>query len=176
MKPETSSAYDGPYSSQLATPGVAPIKGREFWFFVLIIFFIVEYIRPQSLVPVFGYLRPGLLTTLALMVFVFANKKSVDWKSPQLKLTLYFLGLMIIFVPFAHNNFRAYLAAKGLCLMIPVLVAMFLLLDSKKRLRNLLHLQGFITLWLLLYGLLHRGQRPRSFLTDENDLTLYATT
>lgn len=176
MKSGASSAYDGPSSPQLATSNVAPIKRRKFWFFVLTLYLIFEYIRPQSLIPAFGYLRPGLLTTLALMIFIFANKKSVDWKSPQLKLSLYFLGLMIILIPFAHNNFKAYQATLGLFLMLPVMVTMFLLLDSKKRLRNLLHLQGFITVWLLLYGLLHHGRGPGNFLGDENDLALYATT
>ena len=152
------------------------IKYKGFWLTSLYLYFLVDYFRPQSVLPVFGYIRPGLLVILIVMVIILMNNSHVNWRSKNIKLSLYFLFLMAILTLFAHNGFLAYTQTLSIFLKIPIMISIILLIDSRLALRKLFWLQGLISLWLFGYALLHGGRGPGSFLADENDLALYATT
>lgn len=166
-----------PGGNRVAAPPLqGPTKNGRFWGGVLVFYFLMEFVRPQALVPPLGYLRLGMLTSLGLILFVWGNRELVDWKSPPVCLTLYFVGLMAVLVPIAHNGFRAYQVTQGMFLVLPVIVAMLLLIRDRQELSKFLHLQGLIIVYLAGYALTHGGRGPGSFLADENDLALHADT
>ena len=152
------------------------LQARSLWLKMLYLYFIVDYFRPQSVIPAFGYIRPGLLVVLTIMIIILINNKHVDWQQKNIKLSAYFLFLMAILTIFAHNGFLAYTQTLAIFLKIPIMISIILLIDNRLALRELFLAQGFIGLWIFGYAVLHGGTGPGSFLADENDLALYGAT
>lgn len=149
-------------------------RKRVFWGRLLALYFVVDYCRPQDIISILSYARVGMILSIFFIYYLMKNLPLIDSKAKELRLMAYFIVLMATYIPFAHNGFFAYRETKSVLLFFPVMSAMVLLLDSQQSLRKLFHLQGFISVWLAGWGLLHNGRGPGSFLEDENDLALYA--
>ncbi len=146
------------------------------WFFGLALYLIVDFGRPQSLLPILGAIKPGLLTTAILLFFLINSGKTGKSSIRQVKLVLLFIGLLAIYVPFARNNFWAYQIVRNMVLMVPFLLSIIIVIDSRMRIITLFKILGAILVFIACYGLLHGGRGPGGIITDENDLCLFLVT
>jgi len=143
-----------------------------FWFSATILFMIIEFGRPQDVLPL-GFLRPGLILTLILIIFLLTKKKEQAVHGSQAKWIIYFILLITAYVPIAVNNHYAYLIARYMWLQVPFLFACLILINTKKRLTTFLIWLVGIMIYLSIYSLFHNGQGPGGVVRDENDLTLF---
>lgn len=147
-------------------------QNNKFWFAATIMFMFVELARPQALLPI-GFLRLGMTTTLILIFCLITNKKNQIFRSRQIKLIFFFVLLVTIFVPFAINNYYAYLIARSMWLQLPFILSCFLLINSRKRLIDFLAWLVAIMIYISIYSIFHGGRGPGGVVADENDLTLF---
>ena len=99
---------------------------------------------------------------------VFSNK--------QFRLILYFTLLLFVYIPFAVNNFWAYLAAKNMLLFIPFIISIIICVDSIKRLKILITTLIILMVYMSLFSMFNKGMGTGAYFKDENDLSLYINT
>ena len=140
-------------------------------FHLTVVYLLLEFGRPQELVPILAPLRlPGLVT--ALLVLALILSKRIDLSDKQSRLFALLLALMALHVPLALNN---YLALEGLKYMLITFVAYLAIATSVDTLRKF---RTFITLWLgvhfllAVHGIAKQGQGVGGFLGDENDFAM----
>lgn len=154
------------------TARVASI-GRGFPYYLLVIYLIIEFIRPQSFVPGMGSLRPGLILFVFMGLYVMANIQKFILRDSQTKLFALLLILMTIHVPLAVNNYHAFQVWKGmiyLCLVYTIIINYIntpdLFSEFYEKLLLVLAIVGIV-------GVINGGRIPNSgFLGDENDFAL----
>lgn len=145
------------------------------WLFIAALFLIVDLAKPQSVMPI-GFLRPGLITVVLLAIFLFYSRKASRFIEKQVLLILCFVALLAVYVLFAVNNFWAYQAFLTMALMVPLIISLQILMNSRERLISLLWIFTFITVFVGAYGLMHGGRGPGGNVLDENDLCLFLVT
>jgi hypothetical protein len=92
------------------------------WFFFTIVYLIIDYARPQDILPI-GFLRPGMISIVILTLFLLFAHKLHYARSTQTTLMLLFVGLLVLFVPFARNNYYAFHTALGMVLYLPFIAS-----------------------------------------------------
>ena len=145
------------------------------WLFIVTLYLIVELARPQSIFPI-GFLRPGVITIVLLFFFTVFSGKATACINKQILLIFFFVSLLIAYIPLATNNFKAYQVSLGMCLMIPLILSVSILINSRKRIIYLFWTFGLIVTFVSCYGLLHNGRGPGGIVSDENDLCLFLVT
>lgn len=145
------------------------------WLYIVSLYLIIDLARPQSIIPI-AFLRPGLVTIVLLVCFLYFSGKARHFIKKQISLIFYFISLLAIFVLLASNNFWAYHAFKTMCLMIPFILSIPILINSRDRLIFLTWVFAFIVAFLSAYGLMHSGRGPGGIVSDENDLCLFLVT
>jgi len=151
--------------------------GKDAWFFLTVLYFLVEYGRPQDLFPPLGVVRPGLVLGLLLLVSAFTSGRFERVKQRQSVLIAFIVAYLFAFIPFARNNYLAYEYAMGMLRLAPFYLAVVLHLDTFQRMRT------FVTVYvgLMIYLCVRiMGFGPgegvgSSFLHDENDYSLLLT-
>lgn len=145
--------------------------GLTFWMVTL--YFLFEYARPQDVIPALAGLRIPLMLTLTLPVIwlVWGDKRAL--KDPLLILYVAFIGLCAVSVFWAANQFWVVETTK---FMTALLIAGTLpaagLLNDRRR------LSAFFTIWVLIHVFVayisatNEGRGAGSFLADENDMAL----
>jgi O-antigen ligase len=155
-------------------PMAAAPSGRrtDIFQWALILFFIIEVVRPQDLFPPLGALRPGMLISGFLLVLLLRYRPKPPLH-PLLKGVLAFIVVMGVNIPFAAHRFYAYQATwqAGL-LFASVLLPLYYFPDSLDKLGRLIHwflaLSGIQALIVIKNG----GTGVGSWLHDENDVCL----
>ena len=141
-------------------------------FLAVLAFMVVEYGRPMDLIPVLGYLRPGMLTSIALALALARDYQRVPWLRRQYGAFAALLAVMVIWVPLARNNYFAF-AALWVCAQYYLMaVAIATFVDTPERFRRLTQVWVVTLGYQALWGLTHGGMGNGSFLTDENDFAL----
>lgn len=138
-------------------------------FFVLLAFYVFEYLRPQESYA--SFIAPLSLPALLNIVLIFVVLKSpkTNLKNPIVKFVLLFYAQIFLFVPFATNNYAAYQVALTLGLTLVSVAATIIVVDSRDKLRI------FVNVWIIantlsgIWIILHGGKGPGGFLIDEND-------
>src|SRR5215510_7397325 len=75
-------------------------------FYLTVAFLLLEFGRPQELLPVLAYLHlPGLVTVLLGGALVLSKK--IDLSDKQTRLFVLLLPLMMLHILLAANNYRA---------------------------------------------------------------------
>ncbi|MFX0133194.1 MAG: O-antigen ligase family protein [Candidatus Hodarchaeota archaeon] len=142
-------------------------------FFLVLAFLILEYVRPQDLIPVLGNLRPGVFLTLLLAIFWFFAYDKSSLKENQTIFFILMLILMTIYIPFAHNNFFAYITTKYMWLKLPFFLGIIAFVNSRKKLDIYITLWMIIGYYIIIKGTLGKGIGGSSFLDDENEFCLF---
>lgn len=134
----------------------------------------IEFVRPQSFIPLLGQLRPALILTLLICVYwVRAFGISEIYRDRLLVYFLLFTVMTIAWVPFATNTFWAYQAARTLALLlVAATVPIGIMLVSKQRRLQFVWFWMAVHAYLAVYSMTHAGRGPGSFLSDENDLAM----
>lgn len=141
-------------------------------FTLLMLYLFFEYGRPQGLIPVLGYLRPGIVLIGALGFYLFISGK-IKFESIQSKCMLGFLLLSAIHVPIAVNNYWAFQGAKAFLIYLIVFLSVSNYVNSFDKLSRFIDLWIGINVVCALVGLRYGGRVPfSSFMGDENDFAL----
>jgi probable O-glycosylation ligase (exosortase A-associated) len=162
-------ATPGPPTSANIGASVLPAANVCFW--IAAAYLIVDYGRPQNWFPPLAYIRPGMLTLGAGIVALALNQAL-----PTDKLSKYvmaFFAAMVVAVPFATNQHKAFNETLGFGLFVfGGLLPLVAFVDSYERLRTMMRLWVAIHVSLAVYSITHQGFGIGSFLTDENDFAL----
>lgn len=147
-----------------------PIQARSGLFWALVLFLVLEYVRPSGIVN----FKIQMVVSLALPVFwLFASEK--PW-SRILTAQVAFVGIGAALVPIASNYYAAYLSTRVMYANLAIAVSMAWLWSSFASLRmGILCWMGIMT-YVALFGITHGGRGPGGFLGDENDLALACCT
>jgi O-antigen ligase len=174
-EPGTANVAD-PTSASAAHPTAvepaAPSTSVGSWPFVLVLAYLfVDYGRPQNWLPGLGIIKPGMLTLGGGMLALLAHQKL-----PKDRLTKYLLAilaLMVVLVPFAVNQHKAFDQTWMFVLFVfGALIPIVLFVDTFDRIRLLVRFWVWLHVSLAIYAITHSGLGIGSFLTDENDFAL----
>jgi probable O-glycosylation ligase (exosortase A-associated) len=143
-----------------------------FGFFVVIVFLIFEYGRPQDRIGLIGVLRPTIILIALLGIAWLRSGNLQRAASPQMLRMVLMLLLLALHVPFARNNFYAYNVTLGYLLLLPLCLSIVLYVDSVERLRSFMKWWIALAAYIAVNGILGGGIAGSSFLYDENDFSL----
>jgi hypothetical protein len=149
------------------------MKESRIWWFFYILYLIVDYARPQSILPI-DFLRLGLVSTVVLAIFV-VLRKCFFFTIRQVRLLWLFTALLALHVPFAFNTYYAFHAAKTMLLFMPFILSTVYLISTIERLRNLVYFFLLLMIAMTVQSFLNFGKGYGGWFCDENDLSLYIT-
>jgi O-antigen ligase len=141
-------------------------------FLAAIAYLIVDYARPQDLLPL-GVIKPGMISEVVLLILVVLKWRSYVIASSQARMVMLYMALMSIHVLTAVNTFYAYKALETMAVYLPFMAAVILSVRSLARLRSLMHVYLCIMLYIAAYSFTHHGVGTGNYFMDENDVSLY---
>ena len=147
-------------------------RTNSIWFFFTLLFVVLDYTRVFQLLHL-GFLRPLMFNALILIFFILIGGGFFKAKSKQTTYILLFVVLLAAHVPFAINNFYAYLAFLGMILYVPFILSTITCIDSIHRLRKTILILICVEIYIAIYAFTHAGCGPSNYFADENDLSLY---
>lgn len=142
-------------------------------FVILVIYFIFEYVRPQSsLLPVLSYVRiPMVLSIVLFAVFLKGDKKMLYDR--LVILTVLFIAEIGVSVLYAENTYYVWSAFFGMIIiLLAIILPMPTICNSKEKLATFFNIWIWIHVVVAVYSLFHSGHGPGGFLLDENDMSL----
>jgi len=142
------------------------------WFFFVLLYIIIDYGRPQDIIPI-GFLRPGMIVVLILTAFVVFCGRIKEADSRQTRMIGLFIILLGFYVPFARNNYFAYETTLGMLVFVPFILSVVVCVDSIERLKKLIFVLILLMIYNSGYSFLHHGLGSGNYLEDENDVALY---
>jgi probable O-glycosylation ligase (exosortase A-associated) len=144
--------------------------GLPFW--LCVIFLIFEYGRPHETLIGIGFLRPSAVVII-LLGLALLTSGHINLRDIQTKMFVVFLGLMVVDVPFAVNNFWAFYTTRDMINLFIVYLAIVNFVDSFEKFQVIINVWVGSALYLAVNGLLHKGSSIGAFFGDENDLALF---
>jgi O-antigen ligase len=155
-----------------ATGGVkSDVTGAPaFAFWLLIIFLVLEYVRPAGI----AQLQLQLLILLVFpFLWLFSPNRS--W-SPILSAQVAFLAWCAKSIPLAHNNYSAYLTTRTMYGNVAIALVLPWICSNMKDLRRVIWTWVAIMGYQAIWSITHGGRGTGGFLGDENDLALACVT
>jgi probable O-glycosylation ligase (exosortase A-associated) len=149
-----------------------PAQGK--WpFRLLLLYLVIEYGRPMDEIPALNAIHPGLIVG-ALLVLTWITRKNLSalTSSPQIRWIWLMTFLLAIYVPFARNNYFAYMETLTILRYIPIFVSIVLYVDTYQRLRSFVNAWLALLVFVSIKGIFGKGIGGSSFLADENDFSL----
>ncbi len=146
------------------------------WFLFICLYLIIDIGRPQYFLPI-SSLKPGMVATLLLIYSLVTS--GYFWKVLFYRQTKYvtaFVLLLILYVPFVTNSFRAYQMALIMALVIPVFLSIVIVINNTDRIIGLLKVYAGLLISMAVFSLFHDGRGPGGTISDENDLCLFLVT
>jgi len=132
---------------------------------------MLEFGRPQDVVPGLGYLFLPMLT-LIVISFMLVKSGNVNFSNKQTILFLPLLGLMVVHGPIAANNFAALMTFKGMSLNFIAYLAVITFVNSFRKMETLAGLWLGIHVFLSIIGTIKGGHGVGGWLGDENDFCM----
>ncbi|HEX8948212.1 MAG TPA: O-antigen ligase family protein [Dissulfurispiraceae bacterium] len=147
---------------------------RRIWFLFTLVYLVIDYGRPQDIMPPIGSLRPGALIVLVLSSFLLVKGGILMLlRNRQMMMTGAFVLLLAAYVPFAVNNYFAFMAARTMLLYVPFILSTVICVDSVERLKKMILVFLVLMVYISAYGILHSGVGSGNYFKDENDLSLF---
>jgi len=143
------------------------------WFLFTVVYLAIDYGRPQDIVPLLGYLRPGLIANLILIGFLIVQGSLQEASHRQINMIWLFILLLASYIPFAVNNYYAYTTTLNMLMYMPFVLSASICVNSIDRLKKLVFLSSCIMIYVSLYSLAHHGVGSGNYFKDENDVSLY---
>ena len=146
-------------------------KKSRFSFYLILVYLLLEYGRPQVYLPFLSTLHLPAITIilLALSLFV-SDKMMLIQKQTILFLTL--LGIMVIHGPFAVNNYWALMIFITMSMNFIALLSLVQFVDNPEKYDRLVKIWLGIHIFLAVIGIVNKGTGIGGFLGDENDLCM----
>ncbi|MBN2569704.1 MAG: O-antigen ligase family protein [Deltaproteobacteria bacterium] len=145
----------------------------RWWFYFAILYFIVDYVRPQNIFSWIGLLRPGAITITVLTIFIIGSRQIYLSDTRQTRLIWAFIILLFIHVPFAANNYYALVTAQNMLKLMPFIISVIILVSGMERLKQIVTIMVIIMVYMSLWSITHGGHGVGGWFGDENDLALY---
>lgn len=148
------------------------LQANSNWFFFTVLFIILDYTRIYQGLHL-GFFRPLMIVTLVLTYFIFSSGEYSRAKSKQTTYMWLFILLLACYIPFARNNYFAYMTAKAQLLYMPFILSVIICIDSIERLKKFIFICICIEVYIAIYAFTHAGYGPGNYFDDENDVALY---
>lgn len=144
---------------------------RGIGFYLVLLSLLVEFGRPQDIVPAIKVIPfPSVIDLLIGLSVVVSGKLNLANK--QTKLYMALLVLMIGHVPFATNNYWALMVLKDMTLYFCFFLGIVSFVDTAGKMRALVNTWLVVHLVLAVLGILNGGQGVGGWLGDENDFCM----
>jgi probable O-glycosylation ligase (exosortase A-associated) len=140
---------------------------------LILIFILLDYLRPQAFIPVLGKIRPALLTQAVMLLLILNDLARLDFREIQTRVFVFLILFMAIHVPLAVNNFWAF---ETWLTMIQYFILYFALVRHASNVQALFKIVNF-WVWVVVVcaviGIYFGGRVPESaIMGDENDFAL----
>lgn len=163
----TQPSSSGPQFGSAVRLQPAP-KESNIGFYLVLLAMLFEFGRPQDVVPLLKALPiPTLLDVLLFLAVIVSGKASFG--NAQTKLWIALLFYMGLWVPFANNNFWAFMVLKEMTLYFFFYLGIVTFVNSTSRMQVLIFMWLGVHAVLGINGILHHGQGVGGWLGDEND-------
>jgi O-antigen ligase len=149
---------------------VAPANPSGFAVGLLVLFLVLEYVRPWLL----AMLRIQMVIIVVMLV-LWARGKNRPWSGIMTAQVLFFI-LCLQAIPFAENNYSAYETTRLMFGHLSIALGLSWLLASLSTFRRVAFAWLLIMAYIALFGLTHGGNGPGAMVGDENDLALGCAT
>ena len=133
-----------------------PTANTDGWFKLTILCLVVDYARPQDILPI-GFMKPGMLAVLVLAYFVITKNGFLLGMSKQTKMIWCFVILLGAYVPFALNNHHAFFTTQSMLLYMPLILSTIVCVNSINRLRKIISVYIALMIYIAIYAILHGG-------------------
>jgi O-antigen ligase len=153
-------------------PGTIGVQEKAGWkFYLVLISLLLEFGRPQDVVPGLKMIPlPSLADLLIGLSVLFSGKLSLA--NTQTKVWVGLLCLMALHVPIATNNFHALMTFKDMVLYFFLYLGITTYVDSIEKMRKLVAVWVGIHLILAILGMMSAGKGVGGWLGDENDFCM----
>jgi len=148
----------------------APANPSAFTFWALLVFFVLEYVRPAGIVQ----LRLQMVFILVVPV-LWLRLSQRPW-SRNLTLQFAILVQAAVSILYASNYFTAYVRTRSLFGTFAVALAITWVLSQRRAFERAVWFWVAIMCYQALYSLQSGGQGSGGFIGDENDLALACAT
>ena len=160
-------------SNGIRTPrDVQESTSTSFGFVLVILFLVFEYGRPQDKVSVIGAIHPNWILTSLMVIALLRSSNFNRAVRPQIFRIVLMFFLLLVHIPFAVNNSKAFFVTEGFLLLLPLIISIVLFVDSFERLRVFMKYWNFLAIYIAVNGILGLGLAGSAFLNDENDFSL----
>jgi O-antigen ligase len=137
--------------TRVVPPEVTPF-GSSGPFWVVILFLVLEFARPQELFPALGALHlPGIVAAILACLMCVAKRASLS--DPETKLFIALLALMPLHVPFALNSGWAFHIARVMLTSFVAYLGIVTFVDTVPRFRTLISIWLAIHVFQAIYGI-----------------------
>jgi len=141
-------------------------------FIMIAVYYFFEYVRPQdSFIGALAYLKISMILSICLFIYMLKSDKSI-LRDRLVVLVLLFLAEIAVSVIYAVNTYYVYIAFEGMALMVIVVLAMPIAIQTDKKYTTLVGYWVFINMLVAIHVATHRGRGPGGFTWDENDAAL----
>ena len=144
---------------------------RGFGFYLVLLSLLVEFGRPQDIIPGIKVIPfPSIIDLLIGVTVVMSGKLNVENK--QTKLYIALLILMVGHVPFATNNYWAAMVLKDMLLYFCFFLGIVAFVDTIEKMKTLVNAWLMVHLVLAILGIMSGGKGVGGWLGDENDFCM----
>lgn len=147
-------------------------SSHSLWYLFAILFLIVDYGRPQDIIPI-GAIRPAMIVIIILSLYLILNQSVFIISGKQIRYIWFFIILLALHVPFARNNYFAYITTREMLKFMPFIISITILVNSMDRLKQVIFICCILVTYVSIYSLTHGGLGSGNYFKDENDLSLY---
>lgn len=154
----------------IRTRGVQQAKGSG-GFTIVLIALLVEFGRPQDIVPGLKVIPFASLLDGLLMLAVFSAGK-FNFTIIQTRFWVALLALMFVHIPFATNNFWALMLSKDMFLTFGMYLGIITFVDSLDKFNRVMKAWLGVHTLLAVLGILSGGHGVGGWLGDENDFCM----
>lgn len=140
---------------------------------LILIFLLLDYMRPQSFIPALGVLRPAMLIQGVLLLYLLPELARLELPEIQARAFVFLILFMTIHVPIAVNNYWAF---QTWLTMIQYFLLYFAVTRHAATFPTLIKVVNFwvgVVVVCAVIGIIFGGRVPESaFMGDENDFAL----
>jgi O-antigen ligase len=154
-----------------APPTARPTEGRSaFAVRVMVLYLVLEYVRP----PLLHEIRLPMVV-IVLMLILWLEARNRPWSRILTAQVLFFI-VCLQAVPFASNNFAAYITTRTMFGHVTIALGLSWVMATRASFRTVAWAWLLIMGYVAVYGILSGGVGPGAMLGDENDLALGCAT
>ena len=158
---------------QVKSNGLSLVKKESLIPLSLLLFYLVlEYGRPQDLLPFLRILHLPTITIILLALYSYHFRENSAIKDKQTTLLMFLLGLMVIHGPIAVNNYWTLMIFLTMVMNFIVFLSLIRYVDNLEKYDRLVKIWLGIHVFLAIIGIVKTGKGIGGFLADENDFCM----